>query len=363
MKGVKTSKQLADLQERRTSLLRQIQNWREVQLTYMPHVASIISQTQSTHDLDEDILPETLPLYLPSSLPPHIRNLPEMKEVCQLECRLREPQANDALVDVRRQRRIIQGLWQFKQINVSGTGNKPNTRMLTLFKRFDSMTKRAAQKYRVAHAALNVLNPNGSWSTRLKTLNDKDISGPGKDPDNGSTNSRYQPSWIWLMPRVTESSNVDTGMGEEEFNESMRVEWAKTRARMTRWTEELLIVQEEMRRMISYQEWKAAWWRDQAFMRNKGDAGVLSGVAGYANKQAAICERLAVQCVSHWIPRLKMKGVTPGWAADYEALVDQVRSHDSAQVNNELDEDLDSDEDEESDGDQDDIDSDEVLFD
>ena len=308
----------------------------------MPHVASIISQAQSAPD---DNLPEVVPLYLPSSLPPHIRNLPEMKEVCQLERRLREPQADDALADVRRQRRIIQGLWQFKRINVSGTGNKPNTRMLVLYKRLNSKTKRAAQKYRVAYAALNVLDPKGSWTTRLKALTDKDVSGPGRDPNSDSTNSRYEPSWIWLMPRVTKSSDADTGMGEEEFNESMRVEWAKTRARKTRWTEELLILQEEMRRVISFQEWKAAWWREQASVRNQGDASILSGVAGYANKQAAICERLAVKCALHWLPQLKMKGVTPGWAADYEVLLGQAQSHDSSQVNNELDKDVESDED------------------
>jgi len=279
----KTSKQLADLQERRNGLLRQIQNWREVQLAYMPHVASIISQTQSGSDADantlSEILPENMPLYLPSSLPPNIRNLPELEEVCNLERRLREPQADDALADIRRQRRIIQGLWQFKRINVSGTGNRPNTRMLKLFKRFDDKTKRAAQKYRVAYAALNVLDSNGSWSARLKALADTDISGPGKEPnDTSMTNSRYQPSWIWLMPRVTESDTTDTGMREEEFNESMRVEWAKTKARMTRWKEELLIVQEEMRRVISYHKWKAAWWRERISMRDDRDAGILSGV-------------------------------------------------------------------------------------
>jgi hypothetical protein len=202
MKGLKSSKQLADLQEKQTSLLRRIQIWREVQLTYMPQVASLISQTQTAPNLDGDIHPEVIPLFLPSSLPDNIRNLPEMKALCQLECRFREPQADDALGDLRRQRRIIQGLWQFKRINVSGTGNKPNTCMIMLYKRLESKTKRAMQAYRVAYAALKVLDPNGSWSTRLKDLADKDISGPGRDQNTESTNSRYEPSWIWLTPCV-----------------------------------------------------------------------------------------------------------------------------------------------------------------
>jgi len=39
-----------------------------------------------------------------------------MKELCDAERRLREPQANDALADIRQFRRTIQGLWQFKKI-------------------------------------------------------------------------------------------------------------------------------------------------------------------------------------------------------------------------------------------------------
>ena len=61
-------------------------------------------------------------------------------------------------------------------------------------------------------------------------LTDKDVSGPGRDHDSDSTNSRYEPSCIWLMARVNISS-TNMAMGEEKFNESMRVEWAKTRAR------------------------------------------------------------------------------------------------------------------------------------
>jgi hypothetical protein len=50
-KGKKTSKQLADIQEKRNALHRLIQNWREVQLVYTPHVASLISLTSSLPEL------------------------------------------------------------------------------------------------------------------------------------------------------------------------------------------------------------------------------------------------------------------------------------------------------------------------
>ena len=57
---------------------------------------------------------------------------------------------------------------------------------------------------------------------------------------------------MWLVPHVGVPSNVETTIGEEEFNGTIRAEWSKARAHMLRWNEELLIVQEEMRRAIVY---------------------------------------------------------------------------------------------------------------
>ena len=345
---MRTSKQLADLQEKRTGLLRHIQNWRDVQLVYTPHVASLVSQMQPAADVNVDAaLPretfaENIPLFLPSSLPVHIRTLPELDDICKLERRLREAQADDALAEVRRQRCIIQGLWQFKKLNVSGTGNKPNTRMLTLWKRFDKKTKRAAQTYRTARRALRTLDPEGSWTSRLKELHDKDISGPGKDPeDTSTTNSRYEPSWIWM---VTHSSNDNLELDEEDFNESMRIEWAKARARMMRWKEELLIVQEEMWRVIAYHGWKAAWWRDRGVSRSEGDATVLSGLSGYANKQESICNRMAERCAIYWLPHLTEEGIRPEWATEYDRqVVVQADDSEGEDIHNEEDKDWEED--------------------
>lgn len=330
-KGLKTSKQLADLQEKRNALLCLIHNWREVQLIYTPHVASLIPHAQlpesssptASSSPPPETLPEIIPLLLPSSLPPHIRALPELKEICKLEQRLREPQADDALSEVRRQRRVIQGLWQFKQINISGTGNKPNTKMITLYKRFDNKTQRAIEKYRSAWRALCTLDPNGSWTMRLKELKNEHVSGPGREPDDAS-NSRYEPSWIWLMPRGGGPIKNETTIGEAEFIETMRVEWSKARARMRRWKEELLIVQEEMRRAIVYHRWKAVWWCERSSLRNHTDKTILSGVSGYAHKQATICSRMAERCAVYWLPHLKAKGIDPMWASNYEHLPHQV---------------------------------------
>ena len=74
---------------------------------------------------------------------------------------------------------------------------------------------------------------------------------------------------------------------DEMFNDDMRVEWAKTRARMMRWQEEYLI-QEEMRWTLAWFQWKAGWWETQAVLREIGDPSILAGVSAYAYKQADI---------------------------------------------------------------------------
>lgn len=329
-KGLRTSKQLADLQDKQNALYCLIQNLHEVQLVYTPHVATLISETQPPPEatntrpyasLPSEVLVKNIPLFLPSSLPSHIRALPELKEICNLERHLGEPQADDALAEIRHQRRVIQGLWLFKRLNVSGTGNRPNTRMITLYKRFSNKMDRAAQKYRVAWRALCILDPSGSWSERLKDLKSKDVSGPGRDPDDSTaSNSRYEPSWIWLVWHSS-SSGSEMHIGEDEFNESMHVEWAKARARMMRWKEELMLVQEEMRRVVAYHKWKADWWRERGSTRHHADQVISSGISGYAYKQADISMHMAEQCALHWLPHLKLQGIMLPWGVAYEHLL------------------------------------------
>jgi hypothetical protein len=318
--GTETVKRQADFEDKCTSLRNQIYQWREIQLVYMPctttlHAQSIVTPTTASSPSIERA--ESIPLYLPSSLPPHIRQLPEISTLLDRERRLRIAQADESLADIRRQRRIISGLWQFKKTNVDGTGNKTSTRMRTLYDRFNLRTKRCAMRYRAARGALLVIDPLGSWQSRLKDLKDNDIRGPGKD-DNGTRNSRFEPSWIWMVPRIISAPDMEDS--EMALDESLQVEWAKCRARKERWEEEVLIIQEEMRRVIAYQLWRAQWWLDQRGRRANIDGATLQGIAAYAEKQANLCEALAYRCGMKWLPGLKAKGITPDWADVIETL-------------------------------------------
>ena len=47
----------------------------------------------------------------------------------------------------------------------------------------------------------------------------------------------------------------------------------------------------------------------------------MSGISGYAHKQADICVHIAEQCAQHWLPHLKAKGIVLSWGLNYEHLL------------------------------------------
>ena len=297
----KTSKQEAELLEKNTSLYRRILVWRKSQLAHQPNLVAVLPTVMDDEDFASA---ETVALHLPHSLTSSathkIRVQPKLTDI---ERRLREAQADDALFEIRRLRRIITGLWQFKHLQLSGEGNKPNTRLRGTHSRLQLRINRAVARYRAARNALVILDPNGGWRTRLLMLEDRHIKGPG--PEDGESSTHYDMSWIWSAPRPAQESTNDV-LGAADLAEGMRVEWAKARARKLRWDEELQLLQEEMRRTVVYLRWKADWWRTQENRREtNAKAAVAAGAAAYAQKQGAMLDRLAESTAAMWMPVLR----------------------------------------------------------
>ena len=72
---------------------------------------------------------------------------------------------------------------------------------------------------------------------------------------DGDTEGRRIFSWIWRVHGA--SSDEDDWDGSLD---AMRIEWCKARARANRWTEEVDLLKEEMRRTEQFLEWHANWW-------------------------------------------------------------------------------------------------------
>jgi hypothetical protein len=323
MKRYETQKQLADLEEKRRILISRINKWREVQLSYLPGIGSLVANTTSKL-LSAALTAEEVPLFLPLSLPSNLQTTPGFLASLAYEVQLRIAQANDALADIRHNLRTISGLWQFKRVNISGTGNRPNTRMRSLFNRFNHRMRQSVLRYRAARSAL-ITGQQGE--DRLKDLKDSDVRGPGKDDfylqdaekaKYGASKGRYEISWIWLVPQS--NSELDTNSSEQVFDEGLRVEWSKSQARKMRWEEEVHIIQEEMRRTIVYYEWKEKWWLQNA-QQATCDESIQHGITAYSQKQGHYCKCLAESFAMSWLPFLQSEGIKPEWEDRYDRLI------------------------------------------
>ena len=342
MKKYETKKQLADLEDKCGALMRRINQWREIQLAYMPSTGPLVASTASEiisaiQSGSSTTAVQDISLYLPSSLSANLQNTSGFTDLLAREVQLRTAQADDALADIRHQLRVISGLWQFKKTNISGTGNRHNTRMRALFNRFNHRLKGSVLRYRAAHSALLTADPEGKWTDRLKDLLDTDVRGPGKDDfymqeagnkAAGASKGRYEVSWIWLVPRS--KSEVEADGAEQVFDDGLRVEWSKSHERRSRWEEEVHLIQEEMQRTIIYYEWKESWWLEQAITHSAGDESIQQGVAAYAQKQAHLCKCLAESLASAWLPFLESQKIIPDWTTRYGHLVTKQKSRPGA---------------------------------
>ncbi|KAF7375072.1 CxC2 domain-containing protein [Mycena sanguinolenta] len=135
-------------------------------------------------------------------------------------------------------------------------------------------------RYCTARAALLRLRGPGDWEQTLRVLENADIRGMNErltedanaeeldkygDPINLTVlfnletgEGHQQLFWIWY----TAPGVRDTGK-EGKLHENIRVEWVKARARADRWHEELILLEEEMCRVLDFCKWKERWWKER----------------------------------------------------------------------------------------------------
>lgn len=81
---------------------------------------------------------------------------------------------------------------------------------------------------------------------------------------------------------------------------ALRVEWAKSKARASRWQEEIMLIEEEMRRVIAFGHWKVNWWRQQADRRSDVEAPLSEGLRAYAVEHAYLELAFAEKVERQW---------------------------------------------------------------
>ena len=84
-----------------------------------------------------------------------------------------------------------------------------------------------------------------------------DLMVENRSKRDGTGRTRLAISWIWTVVSYNPESP------EAKDDNLLRVEWARSRARVKRSSEEVRLLREEMRRVLSYLDWKAEWWKSR----------------------------------------------------------------------------------------------------
>lgn len=106
----------------------------------------------------------------------------------------------------------------------------------------------------------------------------------------------------------------------------------KARTRVDRWAQEKVLLQEEIRRVLRFFEWRSSWWLDQRHRRKDEHASVLRELAAYAEKQAAVYNRLAAKFAGMWLPFLELQGIRPDWTSRYTEVDNPTSDRGSSQA-------------------------------
>lgn len=219
------------LQERQNVLQARLNNWYKIQAVYIP-AAQILRGFQHGEEIragGHDA--ENAKLYLPSQLPPNLWSTGCMPGLREIELKLRIAQISDSLEQLKQQLCVYSGLVHYKISQVSGPGQKSNTRARNLLVRLWEKILRCAERYRASRAALKILDPTGGWQEYFRPLLESDVQGPnGKSPDDvvapmskqskrlrGTGEGVRQLSWIWRVRRPA-SAEGSEGTAEADLD-------------------------------------------------------------------------------------------------------------------------------------------------
>ena len=291
--------------------MHQIEKWRQLQAVYMP--GALDSGTPDQGSVPR-VKAESVKLWLPSQLDPEDRDSICLGSIVNSEKELRFAQLEDSLDNLRQVRRIRHGLVIFHKVQLAGEGQKTQTKSRAVMQTIQDRIDKYVRRYRVARDALLCLDPCGDWQNLYLVLADNDDRGPGKEPEEmAGSDGQYTPSWIWR--------SSTTSVSPDEVNEDMRMEWAQCGARADRWEEEVLLLQEEMRRVVEFLEWRSNDWFSKINLRvGTVTPAVYAGLSAYANKQGSILRNLAVRFSQRWRSALVTLSLPHAWATVFLAV-------------------------------------------
>jgi hypothetical protein len=96
-------------------------------------------------------------------------------------------------------------------------------------------------------------------------------------------------------------------------NLEFRLDWARSRSRAHRWTEEIKLLVEEMRWVaLSFMN-ASETWLARAGTSEQFPEDISRGLDAYAFRQANVWSSLAISCIRSWSPFLEQNGLEITW--------------------------------------------------
>ncbi|KAK7050311.1 CxC2 domain-containing protein [Favolaschia claudopus] len=288
--------QKTTLLERRNKLARKITSWIKIQSEFQPEVARLreaddraraeAAKSQPT----TGIAVESVQLWLPSKQAKTPGSAPKPSHA-RYEFDMREARAHEAPRGDK---------------NVFGVAK--STRSRTTIEVLDERIRREANEYRAARSAMASLAPSLNetrWALVLRDLKPEDIRAMPRalfsDPEKRKGKKRArrdkeaaepkEMSWIWRTGMTSLGASARQSgprLGLGHIGGGRRVD----------------LLEEEMRRILVFLDWKAGWWRELN--------GLKEGLVAYAERQAGIQEAIKQRFESDW------QGCRPGAAASRE---------------------------------------------
>ncbi|KAJ7120481.1 hypothetical protein C8R43DRAFT_1136866 [Mycena crocata] len=401
LKKAQTTAQKIDVLGLRRKLSRGIVRFRKLQATYTPGALQALARRPA----NPKEVPETTPLMLPSAMTAQEREVGCMAGVDVIEGIARDAQCDSALVRLRNQLHIKSRLMTHKKSHARH--QKANTRSRTTVARNESKISQHSGKYQAAWTAMCSLAGDASkvgWrklrkedirmmqdpeelsrrevkrrkraererATRAQLIAegehlealeaDDDAEWVDEDGDEGeAVRTKLAPSWIWMVTGTTGS--------DAELEEALRIEWAKAFARSRRWTEEVLLLEEEWRRVFASFDYEAKKWDARARDVKKRSPTLapafVQGAVAYATRQAAMWRDLAQRAYITKTEIHRGRGRKRIRLDSSAGPVGAERTDDGWETDNEDDDDGEDDDDEGESGDEedrDDVHSDEEHF-
>ncbi|KAJ6458520.1 hypothetical protein C8R45DRAFT_1110051 [Mycena sanguinolenta] len=315
--------QKLEFTKRRRVLLRHINKFRKLQRVYMPSVRGVLSADQrEMFDGQGEEVPEATRLFMPSELGDRaVRERACALGLPEIEARMREGEATEALESVRAGLRTRTMTNRYKIKHYTGQGMM--TRGQGILRQINVRIHMAKIRYRYSRPALLTLRGHGAWEQQLHILAEDDVralneraltaeekaekeqlneigkamieGGVARAAGVAAGETNHTLSWIWYTAGVAE------GTDGRRLEDALRVEWCKGFARSSRYTEEVLLVREEMRRTIAYGERAATEWDSLAAEEWAGaTAELVEGRQAYAAEQAARERAWCTQLEKQW---------------------------------------------------------------